>query len=229
MRVLCVIPARAGSKRLPGKNLADFGGKPLIAYSVECAAAVLRTQLKGGRTIVSTDSEQLAADAREAGADVPWLRPSELATDEATTHDVLRHALMRCESDGDKPYDAVLLLQPTSPLRMSEDVTAGLQLFQEKQAELVVSLSTITRNPNWRYILASDGALHKPESGAQGTLCELNGAVYVYARDIVLRPWAGYPPKTFGFLMPPERSVDIDTAEDLERARQLLAQRRKAK
>src|SRR4051794_28788475 len=112
-RILAVIPARGGSRGLPGKNLKELGGVPLVGHSIAAARTVSQVR----RIVVSTDDEQVATVSRSLGADVPFLRPPELATDTAPTGPVVTHALAAAETQGDAPYDAVLLLEPTSPLR----------------------------------------------------------------------------------------------------------------
>lgn len=128
-RILALIPARAGSKGLPGKNVRMMLGKPLIAWSVEHAV------LAGcaDRIVVSTDSSEAAAAAKAAGAEVPFMRPSELAADTATSADVIIHALDFLEAKGEK-YDTFVLLEPTSPLRAPGDITAALELLSANPA-----------------------------------------------------------------------------------------------
>lgn len=133
MEYLAIIPARGGSKGVPGKNLRPIAGKPLIVWSIESARACARI----GRTIVSTDSEAIAAVARAAGAEVPFLRPAGLATDTAATEPVLLHVL---DALGGTLPDAVVLLQPTSPLRRADALDRAIATFEAEGADSLVSV-----------------------------------------------------------------------------------------
>jgi CMP-N,N'-diacetyllegionaminic acid synthase len=146
MRILALIPARGGSKRLPGKNLKLLGGKPLINWSIESVSGIPQIC----DILVSTDDVTIAAVAREAGAFVPWLRPEELASDDATSIDVALHALNWYESNRGS-VDGLLLLQPTSPFRSRETILKGIKLFEEFAHEPVVSVSTSQSHPMWTF------------------------------------------------------------------------------
>ena len=136
--VLALIPARAGSKGLPRKNLLEVGGLPLIAWSILAA--------KGSRfvdrVVVSTDGTEIADVARGLGADVPFMRPADLATDDASTQDVVLHCLDELEKEG-SGYDLLVLLQPTSPLRKAEDVDSALELLAARGADAVVGVCRV--------------------------------------------------------------------------------------
>ena len=136
MRVLAIIPARGGSKGVPGKNLRDVGGKPLLVHSVEQALAARCVT----HTVVSTDDPGIRRVADDAGAAAPFLRPTELATDEAATEPVMRHALLEMERIAGKTYDAVLLLQPTSPLRLDGTIDRAVAVFQRSGADSLCSV-----------------------------------------------------------------------------------------
>ena len=145
-RVLAVVPARGGSKGLPGKNVRLLAGLPLVAHSLRAAEA-MRTVT---RCVVSTDDEQIAGVAREHGGDVPWLRPAELATDATPMAPVLRHALAAVEEEEGRPYDAVVLLDPTSPARDPAEVDAAVdQLLGSPDLDGVISVSQPSFNPVW--------------------------------------------------------------------------------
>ena len=146
MKILALIPARGGSKRLPGKNVKLLGGKPLINWSIESASGIPQIC----DILVSTDDATIAAVAREAGAFVPWLRPEELASDEATSIDVALHALNWYESNRGS-VDGLLLLQPTSPFRSKETILKGIKLFEEFALKPVVSVSTSQSHPMWTF------------------------------------------------------------------------------
>jgi CMP-N-acetylneuraminic acid synthetase len=146
MRILALIPARGGSKRLPGQNVKILGGKPLINWSIESANGIPEIC----DILVSTDDVTIAAVAKNAGALVPWLRPLELASDEATSIDVALHALDWYESNRGS-VDGLLLLQPTSPFRSKETILNGIKLFEEFSHEPVVSVSMSQSHPMWTF------------------------------------------------------------------------------
>ena len=155
-RVLAVIPARGGSKGIPRKNIIPIHGKPLLAYSIEPAlkAATLT------RVIVSTEDEEIAQVAREWGADVPFMRPSELATDRAKSLPVVQHAIRTLEVEEGQPYDAVVMLQPTTPLRTSEDIDRGVRMLFETGADSVVTVVEVGGHHPFRMKrLLDDGRL----------------------------------------------------------------------
>ena len=216
--VLALIPARAGSKGLPGKNVRPFRGRPLIAWSIEAALE------SGLATVVwvSTDGEEIASVARGAGAEVPWLRPAELATDTASSLDVALHAL-----DAYGPVDWLLLLQPTSPLRTAEDIRAAARLVDE-ETDAVVSvcpahpLTYFRRETNEGYLapLTEDAAARRQDTQAPWLL---NGAMYLVRTEVLRATRQFLPPRTRPYVMPALRSVDIDTEEDWEMATLLAA------
>lgn len=229
-RLLAVIPARGGSKRLPRKNVRPLAGRPLIAWSV---AAALDSGVCEA-TLVSTDDEEIAAAAREAGASVPWLRPAELASDTAPTLDVLRHALDWYEAVHGR-VEAVVLLQPTSPLRSPGAVREAATLYlaqPEGRRQGVVSVSPAATHPAWTFRLADDGAM-QPFMGwdtLQGRSQDLpaayalNGSIYIAPAESVRagRPLVG--PGVRPFVMTASHdSVDIDTEADWQHAQTLAA------
>lgn len=212
MNVVGLIPARAGSKRLPNKNLAELSGRPLIAYTCEAAlgSGVLAD------VFVNTDSAEIADAARACGVTCPEMRPAHLATDTATTRDATLFLLDVLRERG-RIYDGVMVLQPTSPLRSAEDVRAALQLFEEHAPCAVVSVSPVAPAA-WCGRIGRDGQFER-EHG-DGHLYRLNGAIYTYRCD----DYRGdrKPRKTIALVIPASRGVDIDTAEDLAYAEFLM-------
>ncbi|EWT01120.1 acylneuraminate cytidylyltransferase [Intrasporangium oryzae NRRL B-24470] len=194
-RILGVIPARGGSKGLPGKNLRELFGLPLIAHSIRAAAMTPVVT----RCIVSTDSEQIAEVARRFGGDVPFLRPAELAGDDAPMAPVVRHALEHVEREEGRAYDAVLLLDPTSPARVPDQLTAAARRLAEHPGlDGVISVSEPTFNPVWVGVKpdgSPSGALTRFfESGAgvtrrqdAGRFLRINGNFYLWRADFVRR------------------------------------------
>lgn len=225
LSVLGIIPAKAGSKGIPGKNVEPVVGKPLLVYTIEAAQ-------KSGVfdfLLVSTDGEEIARIAREAGAEIPFFRPLELATDTAAGIDVLHHA-MKWFQERDKKYDCVIYLQPTSPLRTAEDIKAALDMLVDRKADAVVSVCETEHHPWWCNTLPEDGSMEnflRPDIPATRQelpkYYRLNGAVYLARWDFIINRTTWFGPITYAYIMPRERSVDIDDAVDLILAKALLS------
>lgn len=220
--VLAVITARGGSKGLPGKNIRPLAGRPLIAWTI---AAALGARCIS-RVIVSTDDPQIADRSREAGADVPFLRPAELATDSATSVDVLTHALGECPG-----YKVFVLLQPTSPLRTAADLDQAYLRMQTAGAEGCVAVSEATQSPWLMYGASKAGMLEPilpPWPGGMRrqdlpTAFVLNGAFYFMRTDSFLANRKLVTPHCIGHALPCDRAIDIDTLTDFEQAEAELA------
>ncbi len=214
MRTIGIIPARAGSKRLPGKNLADLRGRPLISYTCEAA---LRCGVLDA-VYVNTDCPRIAAVATEYGVPCPVLRPQHLATDESPTRDSNVFLLEYLAGRGER-YDALVVLQPTSPLRTAEDIRAGLALFVEQAPCAVIGVVPLVPR-SWLGSVGRDGQFTR-WTGEERAY-RINGALYLHRLADYLpdRP----PARTVAYVMPPERSVDIDRRSDLEYAEFLLGQ-----
>jgi CMP-N-acetylneuraminic acid synthetase len=208
MSTLAIIPARSGSKRLPDKNLRDLAGKPLIAHT--CEAAVHSGLFAS--IYVNTDSQRIADAAAEHGATCPFLRPAQLAADETPTRDANGYMLETLAQRGET-YDDVVVLQPTSPLRTAADIRAAYSLFEQNAPCAVVSTSPVAAS-GWLGRIGKDLRFEPLPSGE--TIHRLNGAIYIYAVADYIN--GGEPRRTLAYVMPPERGVDIDTAEDLNEA-----------
>lgn len=224
--VLAVIPARGGSKGLPGKNTVEFAGLPLIAHSIRLAQMCPEIS----ECIISTDSEKIASVARAQGGDVPFLRPSELARDETPTWPVLQHALATIEALRKKEFGSVLLLQPSNPSRLPEDVTRAIEILGANDRAMgVVSVSEPPFNPRWVCVEEQDGYLASAFSEEMfnrrqdvSTVYRINGLLYLWRREHILHssgPWSG-PHKMM--IVPESRVVDIDTPHDLAVAEALV-------
>lgn len=225
---LAIIPARGGSKGLPGKNILPLAGLPLLVHSLRCAQIATRIT----RTIVSTDSEEIAAVARAAGGDVPFLRPSELATDHTPTMPVLVHALETLERSGER-YDSVLLLEPTSPGRLPDDIDRALELLgSDAEADGVVACSRPSFNPFYvgvvareRYITPAfpSGGAHTRRQDAPDFL-RINGALFLWRSEFLRRTPSEWV--TAGRHLPLEipetRAFSIDDADELRLAELML-------
>ena len=212
-RVLAVIPARGGSKGVPGKNTRPLAGIPLIAHTIRAAAESRLT-----RTIVSTDDDDIARVAREYGADVPFLRPPELATDSAKSIDVMRHALHEIDED----YDALMMLQPTTPMRQSSHIDESLALLEGSGADSVISVVDVEGHHPARMKYIRDGRLVDPvfcEAVENQPRQELepmyirNGAIYL-SRTFVIRAGGFKGRDCRPLVMSAECSINIDTELD---------------
>lgn len=230
-RLLAIIPARGGSKRLPRKNARLLGGRPLIAWSIDTALAAQAFC----DVLLTTDDEEIAEIGREAGAFVPWLRPAELASDAASSSDVLKHALDWYEVER-SPVNGVVLFQPTCPFRRVASVRGALQRFLDQPGgddrPTVVSVSPSSVPPEWCFRMdATKGALQPvlgwSELGKRSQdlqpAVQLNGSIYI-ASSATIR--AGGPlvgPGSLAFLMSgSEERVDIDTEDDWRFAESFL-------
>lgn len=227
-RVLALIPARAGSKRLPGKNIRQLNGKPLIAWSVHAAQRSRHID----RIVVSTDDPAIRDAALAAGAEVPFLRPASLSGDEAGTAAVVAHALDQLQDEA----TWLVLLQPTSPLRVAEDIDGCLSLAWHRKVTSALSVTPLDRPADLLFRLRGDGglsgmtgdglaAIHGRRSQDQSRIFVLNGAVYA-----VSIPWFRHSARLFddatlAYEMPPDRSIDIDTSLDFRLAETLMAER----
>lgn len=220
--LLAVIPARGGSKGLPGKNIIPLAGLPLIAHSIRLAALCKEIDC----CVVSTDSEEIAAVARSYGADVPFLRPPELAQDDTPMWPVLQHALRETENRLDMQFGSLLLLQPTSPGRLPEDVTRAVAILSTDPAAVgVVAVSEPAFNPRWSCVAKCDGYLKSLFSDSTQyvrrqdapAVFRINGLLYLWRRDHVLNAAAPlYDDAPHCMLVVPEiRAGDVDTPHDL--------------
>jgi len=227
--ILAVIPARGGSKGLPGKNIKLIAGKPLIAWSIEAA----KESRYVDEVIISTDSQEIADVAASWGGNVPFLRPAELATDEARGIDVILHAINWMRSHTSR-FSLVVVLQPTSPLRTSEDIDNAVELYFGKNANAIVSVCKAEHHPWWSNTLQEDGDMKnflRPETQNTNrqdlpTYFRLNGALYLADINFLERSNTFISEGTFAYLMPQEKSVDIDTHTDFLLAEILLTEQK---
>jgi len=210
-RYLGLIPARAGSKRIPEKNIRLLCGKPLIQYTIEAAqeSKVL------WKIIVSTDDENIMKIAKDCGADVPFVRPAKLAIDETPTFPVVKHALNFYKEN---PPDAIVLLQPTSPLRISSDISDAINLFEQSGADTVVGISKYPIKLDTMFKMVKEKphlTLEIPKNLTPNDCrYRLNGAIYVIKASTILDDDTLFGNKIVGYMMPNSRSVDVDTMED---------------
>jgi CMP-N,N'-diacetyllegionaminic acid synthase len=233
MRILAIIPARGGSKSVPRKNIATIAGKPLLAYTVEEALKVSAiTDL-----VVSTDDEEIASVAHSLGAQVPFLRPVELATDYAQSAPVLKHCLLHMENLSGAPYDAVLMLQPTTPLRRAEHMERAIQMMRNSECDSVASIVSVDGNHPFRMKrLIGDRLINYIEQGFEDmrprqvlpAVYIRNGAIYLSRCDVVAKHDRIVGGNCLGFEMSIEESINIDDWLDFKMA-EFLLQKRAAK
>lgn len=225
---LAIIPARAGSKGLRGKNTLPLGGKPLIAHTIEAARAAHSIQ----RIVVSTESEEIAHIAQQYGAEVPFLRPAELARDETPMLPVLQHVLSEITATEGHQPEIIVLLQATSPLRRAEDIDRAVTLLEQTQADSVISLCAAEHHPAWMKRIECGRVLPFLEDGPEVTrrqdlppIYRVNGAIYVTRAHVLLQGNAILGRDTRALVMDNESSVDIDTPLDMKLAALILQER----
>ncbi|KMJ53608.1 acylneuraminate cytidylyltransferase [Vogesella sp. EB] len=222
-QLLALITARGGSKGLPRKNVLPANGKPLIAWTV---TAALEAQYVD-RVVLSTDDDEIMSVATAWGCEVPFRRPSELASDTASSMDVVLHAL-----DQLPDHSFIALLQPTSPLRTGTDIDAAFALLQSSGAPSCVSVCEAEQSPYWMYRLGENGRLQSllPERSTASrrqdlpAVYVLNGAIYIARVDWLRTTKSFLAEDSIAYVMPRERSIDIDNAEDFEYFRRKVEQ-----
>jgi len=220
MKVLVVIPARGGSKGLPGKNIKMLNGKPLIHYTLEAARKIFNDKC----IYVSTDSEQIKKVVEDTGYKVPFLRPKELATDTSNSQSVLLHSLAYYTKLNIKP-DVVILLQPTSPFRSTKHIEEALKLY-EKDIDMVVSVKETKSNPYYVLFEENDEGFLKKSKEANFTrrqdcpkVWEYNGAIYIINVNSIKEKSINKFTKIKKYIMDSKTSLDIDDEFDFELAK----------
>jgi CMP-N,N'-diacetyllegionaminic acid synthase len=227
LNILAIIAARGGSKGIPRKNVRLLCGKPLIAYTIEAALGS-----KGiNRVVVSTEDEEIAKVSKEYGAEVVT-RPPELARDDTPSLPVFQHAIGHLQETDDYRPQVIVILQPTSPLRTIEDIDRAIEQFLEARCDSVVSVCEVEHPPYWMYTLEGDRLKPVIKGGEKVTrrqdaakVYRLNGAVYVTGNDIIMGGSRVLGRDTRAYVMPLERSIDIDTELDFKLAELLIKER----
>lgn len=229
-KILCVIPARGGSKGLPGKNIKSLLGKPLIAYTIEQAQRSKYID----KVIVSTDDRKIAGISLRCGAEVPFIRPDRLALDKTGTIDVLLHAMDWMESKENFVFDILVLLHATTPLRLPKDIDCCIETLFKEKADNVFSVSEAHRNPYFNMVeldkrkrakLVKKGNFAARQSAPR--VFDMNASIYVWRKNILKRRKSSFLRNTSIYIMPKERSVDIDDQFDFLIAQTLLNKNRK--
>jgi CMP-N,N'-diacetyllegionaminic acid synthase len=227
--VLGLIPARGGSKGVPRKNIRLLCGKPLLQYTAESALAARHL----ARVILSSDDEEVAKVGERCGLQVPFLRPAHLAQDDTPMLPVIQHALNWFASR-DERFAAVCLLQPTNPLRRSEDIDGCIEMLQLEAADAVVTILPVPDeyNPHWVYFPQEDGSLQISTGESEPIPCRQSlptayhreGSVYVTRSEVVTSGKSLYGNRVLGYLLDSNRSVNIDSLEDWQKAETMIAQ-----
>ena len=220
-KILAVITARGGSKRLPNKNILDLDGKPLISYTIESA----KKSKYIDKVIVSTDDNKIAEISKKYGAETPFIRPAELSNDTADSISVIKHSI----EFFNKEFDYVILLQPTSPLRKTEDIDGAIELLKS-DIEAVVSVCEIDHSPLWANTLPEDKLMtsfikeevKNKRSQDLPTYYRLNGAIYIADIAYLYKLNGFIGNKTKAYVMSQNNSIDIDTELDFRLAEIIL-------
>lgn len=227
-KILAIIPARGGSKGLPGKNVRPLAGLPLIAHSIKLAQ--LCPQIT--RLIVSTDSGKIAAVARKFGAETPFMRPADLARDDTPMWPVLRHALETVEREGKSKYDFLLLLDPTSPGRLPEDIAGALKKIQaQPEAAGIIGVSQPEFNPVWHCVVEEKGWMKDLIDAARKynrrqdvpVVYRINASLYIWKADFVRCAAAGWrqAPHLI-YEVPENRAIHIDDEYEFKKAELMI-------
>jgi CMP-N-acetylneuraminic acid synthetase len=231
MKILGLIPARGGSKGVPRKNMKPLGNQPLVGHTIAVGLACKAIS----ELIVSTDDEEIAAISRKAGALVPFLRPAELATDQSPTIDTIMHAL-EFYLRQDRHFDAVCLLQPTTPFRSRNDLTAALTLFGKSQADCLISVREVPHifNPHWVFETDRKSGFLRPATGDLEFITRRqdlppayyrDGAIYITRTDVLLKQRSIYGQNIMAYRMQHSPDINIDGPEDWLRAERYLMSR----
>lgn len=227
MKRIAIIPARCGSKGLKDKNIKILHGKPLIAHSIECAIQ----SNKFDKIFLSTDSQKYADIATKYGANADFLRSHENSSDSADSWDVVREVIKELENSNEF-YDEIMLLQATSPLRIPQDINNAFSLFYKKNANSVRSLTECEHSPLWCNTLPADGNMNCFDNKEYGSLPRQalptyyreNGSIYLIKTE-ELKKDSMFSEECYAYIMPQERSIDIDTALDFMIAETIMKTR----
>jgi len=227
MKYIVLICARGGSKGLPRKNIKPLNGIPLIGWSINIAKQIDRIS----RIIVSTDSEEIAKVALEYGAEVPFMRPKELAQDDSPEWLVWKHAIKHVESYGNEDIDAIIVLPVTAPLRSVKDVNSCIDLFEESEVDSVITVSEASRSPYFNMIVNNDSGyaslVISPENQITRRqdapeVFDMTTVAYVVNTNVVKQSNSIFEGKVKSIIIPQERSIDIDTLLDFKIAECLV-------
>lgn len=224
-KVVCVIPARGGSKGVPRKNIKPLAGKPLIAYTIEQS---LQSKYID-RTIVSTEDSEIADISKQYGAEVPFMRPDALAGDQVATVDVLLQAINWLEEEDKYNFDILVLLHTTTPLRAVKDIDSCIKMLVEAKADNVFSVTEAHRNPYFNMVEVDDNGIATLAKKGDFTtrqsapkVYDMNSSIYVWCKDVLKNEKKIFLKKSHIYVMPKERSIDIDDNFDFKIAEFLI-------
>lgn len=224
--MLAIIPARGGSTGVLGKNINQLCGKPLIVYTIEAAVTARSVE----RIILSTDDPEIAKIADKYDIDIPFMRPSHLAEDDSLAIDNYIYTMNRLNTENSTQHEEFVVLHPTSPFRTAVDIDNANKLFHEKKADSVISVCESLHPPMWAKKIDPSGMLkeyfqikigNKNRQEIEKAYMP-NGAIYILKLSLLKSLYSYYSDNTYAFIMPPERSVDIDTPLDFEFAEFLM-------
>ncbi len=228
--MIAFIPARGGSKGVPGKNIKEICGKPLIAWTIEAAKRAEGID----RIIVTTDDEAIAAVAREYGAEVPFMRPAELSSDTASAIDVYLHATEFVMNETGEKIDKFMVLLPTVPLRTEKHIDEAIAQFKHDEATTLISFAEAEVPASWYHVTDEQGRVHNAGFGAGATMGNRqanetyivpNGAIYILDYELLKNKRTYYCDNTVAYVMKREDSIDIDYPIDFEFATCLMQKR----
>lgn len=228
--MLAIIPARGGSKGLPGKNIKELSGKPLIAYTIESA---LNSKYID-RVLVTTDSDEIAEVAKKYGADVPFKRPDELSSDTASAIDVYLHATEYVMNEEHMKIDKFMVLLPTAPMRTNKHIDDAVEFFNDKSATTLISVKEAETPITWYMNKYDEDRIENAGFGVGNAVTNRqvnskyyvpNGAIYILDYDLLKSKRTYYCDNTVGYVMSAEDSVDIDTLTEFKFAEMLIQEK----
>lgn len=230
MNILGIIPARGGSKGVPGKNIKDLNGIPLIAYAINEG----KKSKYINKLIVSTDDNEIARVSKKYNVEIPFMRPKELAQDNSNAIDAYIYTLNKMEKDFGYRADILVVLQPTSPLRTSEHIDEAIEMLLKSKGDSVISVCEVEHSPYWYKVVDNEGKItsfveFKESNANRQELPKVyrpNGAIYVFKRELITELKTYYTDKSYGYVMKQEDSVDIDTILDFKFAEMLINERK---
>lgn len=226
--MIAIIPARGGSKGLPGKNIKPLLNKPLISYTIEAA----KNSKYISRIIVSTDCEEISKTAIKYGAECPYLRPKDLASDSALSIDTYKYVINKLNEESEQKVNDFIVLQPTSPLRDTDDIDNAISMFYNKQADSIISYTPERHPISWHKYLDSENRFvnifEEDLKNRQDYKHSYypNGAIYIFKYSIILDN-TYYTKNSFAYIMERNKSIDIDSIDDFEYAEFLLEKAKK--
>lgn len=228
MNFLAIVTARGGSKGLKGKNIKELCGKPLINYTID--AAMKSKYIK--RVVVSTDNEDIAKVAKKAGAEIPCMRPEDLATDNASSIDVVLHMINYLKETENYNPEFIILLQPTSPLRDYKHIDEAIEKLLKTDMDAIVSVCESEVNPYWSNIFNGEKLEYFIEEGKKITrrqdlpnVYRINGAIYAIKTNVFIEEKTFEPESLTGYIMSSKDSIDIDEALDFKLAEIIMEEK----